>query len=103
MQMGYGSWIGAFFGRELGTTILLWGFAVAVLVGGVLGLILMIFFRQGGKGLGNIRDAFLDIMTLSMAEVQNRAKERKKGQILLPYGIPLCICFLGYLFYFLSQ
>lgn len=103
MQMGFGSWIGAFFGKELGTTVLLYGFVVAVLVGGVLGLIMMVLFRQGRKGLGNIRDVALDIMTTNIAEVQARAKERKKGQVLLPYGIPLCIGFLGYLFYFLSQ
>jgi prepilin peptidase CpaA len=102
MQMGFGSWIGAFFGKELGTTILLYGFVVSVLVGGVLGLILMVFFRQGSQGLGNIRDVALDLMTLkSMKDVQDRAKERKKGQILLPYGIPLCIGFLSYLYYYL--
>src|SRR5215831_443034 len=38
MQMGFGSWVGAFFGAGQGLWIILWAFCAATIVGGVIAL-----------------------------------------------------------------
>src|ERR1700722_13357099 len=38
MQMGFGSWVGAFFGTALGLQIILYAFCAAVIIGGVMAL-----------------------------------------------------------------
>src|SRR5881398_2039186 len=38
MQMGFGSWIGAFYGGSAGLGIVFWAFIVAALIGGVIAL-----------------------------------------------------------------
>src|SRR5215471_16748538 len=41
MQMGFGSWVGAYFGLWAGLGIIWWAFAVAVLIGGALALVMI--------------------------------------------------------------
>src|SRR5439155_26828037 len=41
MQMGFGSWVGAFFGLWSGLGVIWWAFAVAVLIGGALALVMI--------------------------------------------------------------
>src|SRR5262245_58169789 len=36
MQMGFGSWVGAYFGLWAGLSVIWWAFAVAVLIGGAI-------------------------------------------------------------------
>src|ERR1700675_4015578 len=36
MQMGFGSWVGAYFGTALGMQIILYAFCAAVIIGGVM-------------------------------------------------------------------
>src|SRR5712691_3619142 len=38
MTMGFGSWIGAFYGIESGADVIFWAFCTGVIVGGVIGL-----------------------------------------------------------------
>src|SRR5215813_3847045 len=38
MQMGFGSWVGAFFGLGRGLAILFYAFCAAVIIGGIIGL-----------------------------------------------------------------
>lgn len=103
MQMGFGSWIGAFFGKDQGWQVFWPGFVIGLLVGGVLALGLMVYHRSAGGGATNLRNVLLDFMySGSLSEIQDRGKERKKHQILLPYGIPLCIGFVGYLIYYVA-
>ena len=87
MQMGFGSWIGATFGITQnggeGGMILICAFALGVLVGGVFGIVMMALRRQFHK---NLRAA-------------ERANSRRKDWVRLPYGVPLCVGFLGYLGY----
>jgi prepilin peptidase CpaA len=105
MQMGFGSWVGAFFGRQIGLEVFFPGFIVGVIVGGFLGIIIMLINRRARDGGTNLKALFTDLMLsgLNLAEIQARGKERKQRQVLLPYGIPLCIGFVGYLIYYLSQ
>ncbi len=100
MQMGFGSWVGAFFGLWSGIGVIFWAFAVAVIIGGVLALAMIIVRGQYRRNLDNTREIVSDLFgTKSVGEVADKAKVRKPRLQLLPYGIPLCLGFVGYLIY----
>jgi prepilin peptidase CpaA len=98
MQMGFGAWVGAIFGLGEGFWIVLYGFCLAAVIGGVIALG-MIFWRgdlrQNRKNVAEIvRDWF---GSSSVYQVADKAKARKPRMHLLPYGVPLCIGFIAYL------
>ncbi len=102
MLMGFGSWIGAFFGFHAGVEILIWAFALGAIVGGVFGLVIMVSRRKFKKNLSNFREIAVDLKVLATvgpAAAVSRSQARRPGWDRLPYGIPLCVGFLGYLAY----
>jgi prepilin peptidase CpaA len=106
MQMGFGSWVGAFYGLSAteshpgALSILFWAFCLAVVVGGVLALIMILIRGQVWRNLSNARIIILELFTSSgIGEVANKAAQRKPRMHLLPYGIPLCLGFISYLIY----
>jgi prepilin peptidase CpaA len=102
MTMGFGSWLGACFGLDLGAWVLLWSFAVGVIVGGVFGLLMMAMRRQIHKNLQNTKEIFIDLkvlLTEGPTKAAERANSRRKDWVRLPYGVPLCVGFLGTLCY----
>lgn len=102
MQMGFGSWCGALFGVGVGTSVLLWAFCVGTLVGGVFGLVMMLLRRQFGKNKENFAAIFGDLQMLisqGVTKAAARANARRPDWVRLPYGVPLCVGFLGYLGY----
>jgi len=113
MQMGFGAWVGAFFGEGDTTdaaglaklwapAVVFWGFAFGALVGGAFGLIIIFIRRQWGanasvyKGIG---DDLKKFATGQADEAIKNAEERRKVWVKLPYGIPLCVGFLLFLGY----
>jgi prepilin peptidase CpaA len=73
-----------------------------VIVGGVFGLVMMALRRQFHKNLQNFRAIALDLQTLvthGPGAAAERANARRKDWVRLPYGVPLCVGFLGYLWY----
>src|SRR5262245_59912562 len=56
MQMGFGSWVGAFFGLWSGLGVIWWAFAVAVLIGGFLALVMIAVRGQYRRNLANTRE-----------------------------------------------
>ncbi len=99
MQMGFGSWIGAFYGYE-GLWIVLMAFCVAVVVGGFIAAGMILVRGQFRRNLDNTRAILGDLVHAGGVEkIADNAKERKPRMHLLPYGIPLCIGFVGYLVY----
>ena len=117
MQMGFGAWVGAFFGTgatteaaglEFGSTAWVWcsgrsssGRSSA----GLFGLIMILIRRQFRE---NARMCRRDHATTSSCsprarrrQATKRAEERRKVWVKLPYGIPLCVGFLLYLGYVL--
>src|SRR6516165_11262462 len=46
MQMGFGSWVGAFFGLWSGLSIIFWAFCAAVIIGGVMALAMILLRRK---------------------------------------------------------
>ena len=100
MQMGFGSWVGAFFGLSAGLSIIWWAFVVAVLVGGVLALVMIAVRGQYRRNLANTREIVGDLLgAKGVGDVADKAAKRKPRLHLLPYGIPLCLGFVGYLIY----
>ena len=104
MQMGFGAWVGATFGITSGDGgwILFWAFSLGVIVGGVFGLVMMALRRQFYKNASNFKEILTDLhvmVTLGPKAAAARANERRKDWVRLPYGVPLCVGFLGYLWY----
>jgi prepilin peptidase CpaA len=106
MQMGFGAWIGSFYGLSAteghpgALEILFWAFCLAVVIGGVLALGMILVRGQIWKNLQNTRTILSDLFTSSgIGDVAGKAAKRKPRMHLLPYGIPLCIGFVSYLIY----
>jgi prepilin peptidase CpaA len=106
MQMGFGAWVGAFYGLKTNPnhptalSIIFWAFCLAAIIGGVLALGMIVVRRQFRTNLANASSILGDLFTSSgVGEVAEKAKERKPRLHLLPYGIPLCMGFIGYLLY----
>lgn len=100
MQMGFGSWIGAFFGLGHGVWIILCSFCAATIIGGVIALAMIMIRGQIRRNLDNTREIVGDWFGAgSVDAVAAKAAQRKPRLHLLPYGIPLCIGSVGYLLF----
>lgn len=102
MQMGFGSWCGALFGVGVGLSVLIWAFCVGAVVGGVFAVVMMLVRRQFGRNKENFAAILGDIQTLvsqGAGKAVARANARRANWVRLPYGVPLCVGFLGYLWY----
>ena len=106
MQMGFGAWVGAFYGMRATEThpgagwVLVYAFALAAVIGGVLALAMIFLRGQFRTNMANAREIVGDLFTSSgVGDVAGKAAQRKPRMHLLPYGIPLCIGFISYLIY----
>ena len=106
MLMGFGAWIGAYFGGRDAIEILIWAFCLGAVVGGLCGIVMMVIRRKFKKNLSNFREIAVDLKVLATVgpgAAAARSSQRRPGWDRLPYGIPLCIGFLGYLAYRFMQ
>jgi prepilin peptidase CpaA len=100
MTMGFGSWIGAFYGIEAGADILFWAFCTGVIVGGVIGLGMILARGQFRQNAQHLREILGDMFkSKGIGDIAEKANARRPRWHRLPYGVPLCIGFLGYLMY----
>jgi prepilin peptidase CpaA len=99
MQMGFGSWIGAIFGLWPGIEIIFYAFCAAVIIGGIIAMVMIALRGQFRRNLANTKEIVEDLFNSSgIDQVAKNAAQRKPRLQLLPYGIPLCLGFIGYLF-----
>jgi prepilin peptidase CpaA len=97
MQMGFGSWVGAFFGLGFGLKVIFYAFCAATIIGGLMAAVMIVFRGQYRRNAENTRAIVGDLVSAgSVGAVADRAAQRKPRMHLLPYGIPLCIGFVGY-------
>ena len=106
MQMGFGAWIGAFYGLSAGDAhpgamwIVFYAFCLAAVIGGVLALGMIAVRGQVRKNMTNTREILGDLFAAKgVGDLADKAAARKPRLHLLPYGIPLCMGFIAYLIY----
>lgn len=109
MQMGFGAWVGAYFGttnpaglHALG--VVFWAFCFGAIAGGLFGLVIILLRRQFKQNAGIVREIFNDLQLFGSGQVSaasKQAHERRARWTKLPYGIPLCVGFILYLLYML--
>jgi len=100
MQMGFGAWVGAYLGLYTGMEVVWYAFLAGVVIGGILGVLKIVFLGGLKEHMQNAREILQDFATLgSISKVAEKAKERKSKLWLIPYGIPLCIGYISYLLY----
>src|SRR5262245_1228643 len=99
MTMGFGAWVGAFYGLPDALWIVWWAFAAGTIAGGIIALGMIVVRGQYGKNLMHVREIVGDLFTApSIGDIAEKANRRRSRWHRLPYGVPLCIGFLGYLF-----
>ncbi len=106
MQMGFGAWVGAFYGMRAvegvhpgAGWIVVYAFCLAAVIGGALAVVMMLLRGQWKANLNNTRAILSDLLGAGVSQAADRAAQRKSRMHLLPYGIPLCLGFLSYLIY----
>jgi prepilin peptidase CpaA len=100
MTMGFGSWVGAFYGLPDSLGIIFWAFCAGTIAGGVIALGMIMVRGQYRANVQNVRDIVGDLFTSTgIADVSEKAQRRRSRWHRLPYGVPLCIGFVGYLIY----
>jgi len=99
MQMGFGAWVGAIYGLWDGLSIIWWAFCAAVIIGGFLAMGMIVLRGRFQNNLSNTREIVGDLVGAGVGGAAERAAKRKPRMHLLPYGIPLCLGFVGYLVY----
>jgi prepilin peptidase CpaA len=100
MTMGFGAWAGAFFGLESGLClwVILYAFCAGAICGGIIALAMIALRRQFQQNLQHTRAIMMDLVTTgSLSLIATKARERRPRWHRLPYGVPLCIGFIGYL------
>jgi prepilin peptidase CpaA len=100
MQMGFGAWIGAFYGSWTeGMWVIFCAFSLAVVIGGVMALGMILVRGKFRENLANTRAIVGDLFA-GPGAAAGKAAQRKPQMHLLPYGIPLCLGFLSFLLYY---
>ena len=102
MQMGFGAWVGALYGGHEGTWTTIIAVCCGMIAGGVIAVVMMLLRGDLHKNSQNFQEIITDFQVLALAGpkyASARAKSRRSGWHRLPYGIPLCIGFVGYLVY----
>jgi prepilin peptidase CpaA len=100
MQMGFGAWVGAFFGWSPGWLIVVLAFCAAGIIGGIIAFGMMIYNRTYRQNVQNMQAILMDLAVgAGVGKMAERGQQLRNRGPKLPYGIPLCIGFVGYLAY----
>jgi len=99
MTMGFGSWIGAFYGLPDALGIIFWAFCAGAVVGGIIAVGMIVVRGQYQNNAQHVREIVGDLFKAT-GDAAQKANARRPRWHRLPYGVPLCIGFLGYLLYY---
>ena len=104
MTMGFGSWIGAFYGAPQGLWIITYAFCAGAIVGGVIATGMIIVRGRFTQNVLHVREILGDLASAkSLSEPASKANARRPRWHRLPYGVPLCIGFIGCLMYMFGR
>lgn len=105
MTMGFGSWIGAFYGfgdptaeppLPNGMWIITYAFCAGAIVGGFIAIGMIMVRGKYFDNAAHVREIVGDFTTSSsLGEIAAKANARRPRWHRLPYGVPLCIGFIG--------
>src|SRR6266404_6341017 len=65
MQMGFGAWVGAFFGLSQGLKIVFYAFCAAAIIGGLIAMVMITIRGQYRRNVANTREIVGDLFTSS--------------------------------------
>ena len=102
MQAGFGAWVAALYGSNEGLWTIVYAICAGYIVGGILAFGMMMLRGQVHRNLSNIREIIRDLrvlVTMGPGAAHQRAHQRRATWHRLPYGIPLCIGFVGTIIY----
>ena len=107
MQMGFGAWVGAYFGIDgagglYALSAVFWSFCIGAIVGGAFSMIMILIRRQFKQNATMVGEILVDLQLFlsgNAAQGSKRAQDRRDRWVKLPYGIPLCVGFLLFLWY----
>jgi prepilin peptidase CpaA len=103
MTMGFGSWIGAFygFGDPNSLWIIVWAFCAGTIIGGIIAMGMIMVRGQYRKNAEHMKEIVGDVLTSSgIGDMADKANKRRSRWHRLPYGVPLCLGFVGYLVWY---
>jgi prepilin peptidase CpaA len=104
MTMGFGSWIGAFYGVPQGLWIITYAFCAGAIVGGVIAAVMIVIRGKYQQNVGHVREIFGDLANAGgVHEIAAKANARRPRWHRLPYGVPLCIGFIGCLIFMFGR
>ena len=109
MQMGFASWVGAYFGPDNpagldGPGVVVAAFCCGAVAGGAFAVVMIVLrsrFRDNIRTAGEILTDLRLFAGVDPRRAADRAQARRARWVKLPYGIPLCVGFLLYLGYVL--
>lgn len=107
MTMGFGSWIGAYYGFGSvaagvpnGMWIIVYAFCAGTIAGGIIALGMIAVRGQYRQNVMHVKEIFGDVVgSAGIGDLADKANKRRPRWHRLPYGVPLCIGFVGYLLY----
>jgi prepilin peptidase CpaA len=109
MTMGFGAWIGAFYGFgdaaavppvPNGMWIIVYAFCAGTIAGGIIALGMIVVRGNYQQNVCHVKEIVGDMFSSQgLGDIADKANRRRPRWHRLPYGVPLCIGFLGYLLY----
>ncbi|MGE3809326.1 MAG: prepilin peptidase [Gemmataceae bacterium] len=101
MQMGFGSWVCAYFGWNPGWLVVVVSYCAGVIVGGILSAILIVIRGEYKQNMAHVHVILAELMTLGprghIKQIHDQAQARKPRWHMIPYGVPLCLGFVGFM------
>lgn len=92
LMAGVGAWLGA--------ETAFFAFCVSTIVGAIMAVFMVLFSKRIKQHYANFLMILIEWLHIrNPKELSRIAAERKPTMLLLPYGIPICIGSIGYLFY----
>ena len=87
-------------GNVLG--VVFWSFCIGAIVGGAFSMVMILIRRQFKQNATMVGEILVDLQLFlsgNAAQGSKRAQDRRDRWVKLPYGIPLCVGFLLFLWY----